>query len=167
VQVTRRTGRAVTMWLRYAAAAVALAAVLGGMSPVPAAAAEASTWQLRRLTASSEDSEVTYCVVARYNSRNQCRSPKVSKALSAAGSRQVQACQSRSTPCRLVGRCSPLQFRKMCRRFASSCTGGSHREVPQAVCCWQGAVRGAGEVHETLSAGARDMFVHCVHVAVV
>ena len=69
VQVTRRTGRAVTMWLRYAAAAVALAAVLGGVLPAPVDAAKASSWQLRRLTASSEDSEVrascVRCIIVR------------------------------------------------------------------------------------------------------
>ena len=60
MQVSRRTGRSITMWLRCAAAAVALAAVLGGVSLAPAAAAETSPWQLPRLTASLDDSEVHF-----------------------------------------------------------------------------------------------------------
>ena len=60
----RRTGSTTTtfaavMWLiRYAAGLMALAAVLGGMSPAPVAAANTSVWQLRRHITSVEDPEV-------------------------------------------------------------------------------------------------------------
>ena len=36
--------------------------------------------------------------------------------------------------------------------------------MPQAVCCWQGAVLGAGLVHETLSAGAHHMPCICINM---
>ena len=113
------------MWLRYAAAAIALAAVLGGVSLAPAAAAETSPKQLRRQLASLKDSEVRFAHVA-WSSRH-------SEALMSARSkaqRAVSRCLTRkSTRCRSSGRRSALQHMNMrcCLKHSPlpCCTVGS------------------------------------------